>query len=62
MSNTAGDVCGSGRRHNETEVKMSKLEDIVKNSIAGMIDVALLNKLVPRIVKGLKDAGMCEDV
>ena len=37
---------------------MKKLEDIVKNSITGMIDVALINKLVPRIVKGLKDAGV----
>ena len=40
---------------------MNKLEDIVKNSIAGMVDVALLDKLVPKIVKGLKDAGVCEE-
>ena len=56
----AKDVCGRIRGHNETGVKMKKLEDIVKKSISGMIDVALMNKLVPRIVKGLKDAGVCE--
>ena len=40
---------------------MKKLEEIVKKNISGMIDVALMDKLVPRIVKGLKDAGVCED-
>lgn len=61
MKDTEGSVCGDIRGHNETELKMSKLEDIVRKSISGMIDTALMNKLVPRIVKGLKDAGVCKD-